>query len=410
MPVEMSSPANEPERRGPSDLTGQMVGQYRLVRKLGEGGMGVVYEGVHERLGQRVAVKLLHRKLDQDGMILQRFFNEARAISIVQHPGLVRIHDYRQLDDGTAYLVMEYLEGESLEERLLALHKRGDRLPIETVVTVGEQIAQALAAAHGHGIVHCDLKPENVHLAPDPAVPGGERVKVLDFGIAKFLSETGGKKTTVGLVLGTPKYMSPEQCEGRDKVDHQVDVYALGVILYEALAGKPPFDAESGAALLRQHMIRPPPPLRDQAPHVPPALHELVHEMLAKEGEKRPTMAQVAERLRGASTAGRSPLRRRWPLLVAAALLTCAAAATALLLRPARPVSPPPLAERPGVRGEPARPAPIRPPAPPPPAVQPPPPVDKKAQVRPARERKGAARKKDPGKTGLELPQGWKPL
>jgi serine/threonine-protein kinase len=167
-------------------------------------------------------------------------------------------------------------------------------------------------------MVHCDLKPENIFLIPDPEVAGGERAKILDFGIAKFLADSGGKQTTVGLVLGTPRYMAPEQCEGRDHLTDKVDVYALGVILYEALAGRGPFLAQSSTGLMRQHMVMDPPLLRELVPGLPLAVHELVHAMLAKKNSERPTMAQVTERLQhlkmqpsamAAAIAPRSPRR-----------------------------------------------------------------------------------------------------
>jgi serine/threonine-protein kinase len=157
------------------------------------------------------------------------------------------------------------------------------------------------------------MKPDNIFLIADPALPTGERVKVLDFGIAKFTAESGGKKTTVGLVLGTPQYMSPEQCDGREKLSDRVDVYSLGVIFYELLAGVPPFRSDSSAVLLRQHIVRPPPPLADRAPHASRELHALVHEMLAKEAGERPSMVEVAARLEGTPSHATSVVRAlRW--------------------------------------------------------------------------------------------------
>lgn len=172
-------------------------------------------------------------------------------------------------------------------------------------------------------IVHCDLKPENIFLTGDSALPGGTRVKVLDFGIAKFLSGTTTKTTTVGLILGTPRYMSPEQCEGRDKLDAKTDVYALGVMLYEMLAGKTPFDAESSAALMRQHMCREPPPLSESAV-VPKRLAELVHRMLDKEPGGRPTMAEVEAKLGDAGPGSLAPggrARVLWAVALAVVVL-----------------------------------------------------------------------------------------
>ncbi len=278
-------------------LIGSLLGSYRVERRLGEGGMGIVYQAVHATLGQIVAIKVLRRNFSGDDKVLHRFFNEARAVGIVHHPGLVRIYDYQQTADGSAYIVMEFLQGEALDSRIASALKSGQGLPLAQVLHVGRQISSALAAAHAAGVVHCDLKPENVFLTRDADAIGGERVKILDFGIAKFLADSSGKKTTVGLILGTPKYMAPEQCEGRDSLTDKVDVYALGTILYEMVTGTPPFVAQTSSGLMRQHMMLDPPPLREKVPAVPADLHALVHEMMAKPATARPTMAQVVARL-----------------------------------------------------------------------------------------------------------------
>lgn len=344
------------------DLVGTRLGPYLVCRKIGEGGMGAVYEGLHEGIGRRVAIKVLHGRLQGDTRTSQRFRKEAVAIHLVRHPGLVDIQDHQQLPDGRPYLVMEYLEGESLEQRLERLRVQGARLPIETVRQIGWQVASALEAAHAREVVHCDLKPDNIYLMRDPAVPGGERVKVLDFGIAKILAVADGEAsrltTTAGMILGTPRYMSPEQCEGRDKVDSSVDVYALGVILYELLAGAPPFEAETASALMRQHMVREPPPLRERAPVADEALCRLVHDMLAKQGARRPTMAQVRARLEAPGM----PVRRPGRLALAAALLLLLLGGSALLLVRLAAPRPVPAA----ARAAPIDPVPPVPPAPPP--------------------------------------------
>lgn len=275
----------------------ETVGSYRIVRKLGEGGMGAVYEAVHKQIGRRAAIKLLRPEHSSNQELLARFFNEARAVNIVQHPSLVGIYEFGQTPDGAAYIVMEYLAGDSLRARL---KKVGGRLG-SSCVLIARQIATALAATHDKRIIHRDLKPDNVMLVPDPEVPGGERVKVLDFGIAKLSGDVGPEgvsiRTRTGAVLGTPRYMAPEQCRGNTPVEEHADVYALGVMLFEMVAGVPPFQSNAFGELVALHMFAAPPPLRLFAPEAPEELLHLVHQMLAKSASERPSMAEVAQRL-----------------------------------------------------------------------------------------------------------------
>ncbi|MCS6914743.1 MAG: serine/threonine protein kinase [Myxococcota bacterium] len=296
-------------RSAHADMTGRLVGNYRLVRRIGEGGMGAVYEAVHQQLPRRVAIKLLGAEFASEPEILERFFNEARAVNIVQHPDIVSISELGQLADGTAYLVMELLQGEPLSARM----QRMNRLPPGDAVRLARQIALALAAAHARGIVHRDLKPDNVMIVADPDSPGGERAKLLDFGIAKLAEEHQGArqvKTRSGVVLGTPVYMSPEQCRGAAEVDHKADVYSLGVMLYQMLAGQPPFVAEGEGELVAMHIYEEPTPVREHVPIVPEALSSLVQQMLEKDRTQRPTMAEVAARLGelAASLSGAQPV------------------------------------------------------------------------------------------------------
>ncbi len=280
-------------------VTLERIGPYRVVRKLGEGGMGAVLEAIQEPIGRRVAVKVLHPKYAQEAAITARFFNEARAVNIIDHPGIVQVSDYGQLPDGTAYLVMEFLKGETLNQRA----KRG-ALGLPDIVRMARQIASALAAAHEKNVFHRDLKPDNIMIAPDSEAPGGERAKVLDFGIAKIVSEHESDKlnanpglTQAGAVMGTPKYMSPEQCRGTGKVDFKTDVYALGVIMFEMLTGKIPFDAEGTGAMMAMHMFQPPPPIREIEPSVSPPVEMLIQSMLAKDPAARPTMTEIAAKI-----------------------------------------------------------------------------------------------------------------
>lgn len=275
----------------------ETVGAYRIVRKLGEGGMGAVFEAVHKQIGRRAAIKLLRPEHSSNQELLARFFNEARAVNIVQHPSLVSIYEFGQNPDGAAYIVMEYLPGDSLRARL---KKAGGRLGPPCVL-IARQIATALAATHDKRIIHRDLKPDNIMLVPDPEVPGGERVKVLDFGIAKLTGDPGPEgasvRTRTGAVLGTPRYMAPEQCRGNTAVEEHADVYALGIMLFEMVAGVPPFQSNAFGELVALHMFAAPPPLRLFAPEAPEELLHLVHQMLAKSASDRPSMAEVAQRL-----------------------------------------------------------------------------------------------------------------
>lgn len=276
-------------------MIGSTIGDYQIVRLLGRGGMGAVYEVFQPKIGRRAALKTLLPELADEKEFVARFFNEARAVNAIGHPGIVQVSDLGETPDGGVYLVMELLEGETLSTRTV---RAGRRLPQEHVLRIGWQIASTLHAAHGKGIVHRDIKPSNIMIVPDPAGPGGERVKVLDFGIAKLTEgDRASAGTQTNTMLGTPYYMSPEQARGSGKVDDKTDVYSLGVILFEILAGKPLFDGEGTGELIMKHMSQPPPDLAEQAPGCPPELVRLVHRLLEKDRAARPSMAQCAEQL-----------------------------------------------------------------------------------------------------------------
>lgn len=278
---------------------GTLLGNYRAVRKLGEGGMGVVYEAEHQKIGHRAAVKILKRELALDEEYAQRFLNEARAVNIIRHPGLVEIFDYGKLPDGTLFYVMEFLQGESLAGRM---EDQPGAWPAETVVDLGLQVAKAIGEAHAKGVVHRDLKPENFMLVKDAVRSGEERLKVLDFGIAKLsmsappASGTSTDKTQmqtmVGSMMGTPRFMAPEQWGQAESVDGRADVFALGVTLYSLLAGKPPYEGSSMSLLTRQ-----PVPLSKVAPKAPQRLAALVDRMIQVSAAQRPTMVEVAAEL-----------------------------------------------------------------------------------------------------------------
>jgi serine/threonine-protein kinase len=282
-------------------MQGRRIGNYRVVRPIGEGGMGTVYEAVHVAIEQRVAIKVLSQDLAQNPSVVRRFCNEARAASVLEHPGVVKIYDYGKLPDGTVYLLMEYLHGESLYSRL---QNMAGCLSVREALRLCRQVADTLAVAHGKGIVHRDIKPGNIFLVPDPEAEDGERVKVLDFGLAKFLLNSGlypadpALHTAVGMALGTPPYMSPEQCRGDKDVSGKADVYALGALLYRLICGQPPFSGENLVDVFSAHLYAPVPRIRARLPAVPQDVDALVEAMMMKEPALRPTMAQVAARLR----------------------------------------------------------------------------------------------------------------
>jgi serine/threonine protein kinase len=273
----------------------QRIGNYRLVRLLGHGGMGMVFEGVHDGVGGRAAIKVLRREVASRTDIAARFFNEARAANAIQHPGIVRIFDCGYTEQGIAFLVMEFLEGESLRARL----DRVQRLPVPHALRLARQLASALVAAHQKNVIHRDLKPDNVMLVRDPDLPGGERVKLLDFGIAKMAESLGAvaMNTRSDLLMGTPTYMAPEQCRGAKSVTDRSDVYSLGIVIYQVLAGRTPFLGETVGELIAMHLMDAPLSLQEAAPHVPPAVASLIHAMLQKQPQLRPSMESVLQQL-----------------------------------------------------------------------------------------------------------------
>jgi serine/threonine-protein kinase len=257
-------------------------GAYRILDKLGEGGMGAVYLGEHTLLRRRAAIKVLHPDFSQRQDIVERFFNEARAATSVADPGIIQIFDFGY-QGNVAYIVMEFLEGESLEARL----RRLGRLAVPEVLRLGRQLSLSLQAAHTRGVIHRDLKPDNVFIVPDAEVAGGERTKILDFGIAKLTDgNSSSKRTQTGMMMGTPLYMSPEQCRGAGSVDHRSDIYSLGCMLFHLACGRAPFEAEGAGELLVMHM-RELPPAASQFVRVPPQVEEIFARCLAKQPDQR---------------------------------------------------------------------------------------------------------------------------
>tara|TARA_R110002073_G_scaffold177151_1_gene334930 strand:- start:44721 stop:46853 length:2133 start_codon:yes stop_codon:yes gene_type:complete len=265
-------------------IRGTQVGNYQIEEQIGEGGMGVVYSAKHARMTGRAVVKVLHKQFAHNPSIAKRFENEANAAASIGHPGIVQIFDVGTADDGSLYIVMELLEGESLQARVNRLGK----LPVAEALSIIRQAAGALGAAHAAGIVHRDLKPDNLFLVPDPEVAGGERVKILDFGIAKLTDAAANEMNTgTGAMLGTPHYMSPEQCRGAGEVDYRTDLYALGCILFLLITGRTPFIGTGAGEFIAQHLTQPPPSLRTLNSEAPSYLEDLTRVLLAKDPEQR---------------------------------------------------------------------------------------------------------------------------
>ena len=283
---------NEPE--GPDLNLGKTLdGRYHIERLLGKGGMGLVYEAKHVVLQKRLAVKVLKEEVSRDEKVMARFRREAQAAGSIGSPHICDVSDFGTMPDGSTYFVMEFLDGPSLSGALLQEN------PMQTarVLDVAIQLCEALGAAHERGIVHRDLKPDNVHLVDQ----GGRKdfVKVLDFGIAKVAGAADKKLTQAGQVFGTPHYMSPEQCAGRE-VDLRTDIYALGVMIYEMACGVVPFDADNLMGVLTKHVYENPIPPRQLPPPVavPPGLEAIILKSLAKQPEHRyQTMAELREDL-----------------------------------------------------------------------------------------------------------------
>jgi serine/threonine protein kinase len=276
---------------------GTIIGNYRVIEPLANGGMGVVFVAEHLHLRRKVALKLLHDRLLSDAWAVSRFFSEAVAASRIQHPGAVTVFDYGTFAGG-AYLVMEYLRGETLSARL----QRERRLPIPRILDVGVQLGLTLAAAHESGVVHRDLKPDNIYLVADASGSGYEYVKVIDFGVAKLMSGTWAPQTLRGDLLGTPLYMAPEQSVNAGTVDQRCDIYSLGCILYQLITGIPPFRG-SMFEILIAHQKEPTPAPRSYDPTIPPALDVLVRRMMNKSPDGRP--ASMAEVVRALSSIAR---------------------------------------------------------------------------------------------------------
>jgi serine/threonine protein kinase len=289
-----------------------VIGRYRVTRKLGAGGMAEVYAAKHELMDRYAAVKLLLPEMSAREGIVKRFFQEAKAAARIDNPGIVHVYDVGYTSGGRAYLVMEMLSGETLYRRL----KRQGRLSIEDTLTVIRQLAGVMAAAHQSGIIHRDLKPDNLFLVPDPEMLHGERVKVLDFGLAKLLegSAMSSELTAQDAIFGTPGYMSPEQCQSAADVDGRADIYSIGCIFYACLCGRPPFGT-GGVDVLVAHIGQKPTPPRQHVPALPPAIDTLILRLLEKDPGLRVQTCEelIAELDAAAALAGIPPGTNRPP-------------------------------------------------------------------------------------------------
>lgn len=270
-------------------------GKYRILSKIGQGGMGSVYKALHVSFDELRALKVMSPELLRDELFVKRFKHEAVITRRLQHPNAVRVDDIDETEDGRPFIVMEYIEGESLKK----LIKREGGLPVPRVCRVIKQVAAALDAAHRLGMVHRDIKPDNIVLVQ---APEGEQAKVLDFGIAKVkegrLGGTGSMTLTgTGVVIGTPQYMSPEQAMGKrgDQLDGRSDLYSLGVVMYEMLVGELPFKADTSMEMLLAHLMKAPTPIRTLRPElqIPEPVAALVMRLLEKKAELRPATGQA---------------------------------------------------------------------------------------------------------------------
>ncbi len=267
-------------------LPGAKAGPWVIERELGRGGMGAVYAVVHEAIGKRAALKVVHPRLLVPGFNTDRMLLEAKVVNQVGHPNIVDIFETGKLADGRPYIVMERLEGHTLSARVDQC-----KLMPDLVIAILLQVCDALIAAHTAGVVHRDLKLDNVFLVDNPEDPATPKVKLLDWGIAKVLSHDA-KYTLEGQLMGTPQYLAPEQARGQP-VSPQTDVYSLGVMAFELFLEQPPFEAETAAEVMAMHLRTPPPRPRDLWPGVPPVLQDLLLAMLAKLPDQRPTMTEV---------------------------------------------------------------------------------------------------------------------
>ncbi|HVK89237.1 MAG TPA: serine/threonine-protein kinase [Kofleriaceae bacterium] len=302
---------------------GMDVGGYLIESKIGEGGMGLVYGAMHPQIRKRVAIKVLGQTYCRDPGVVERFEQEARLVNEIHHSNIIDVFGFGQLADGRKYLIMEWLDGESLTSRI----DRG-AIPAAEALEILDAICDAMLAVHEKGIVHRDLKSDNIFLV---SRRGQQHVKLLDFGLAKLAGSNNPKaitKTRTGIVVGTPAYLSPEQARGK-QADHRTDVYQLGVLAHKMLTGRLPFVGDTPVDYIVQHLQKPPPSPGLLVPSIPDALSGIVVRMMAKTPEERPTLADIRGVL-AEVRAGRSPALGPLPPSAAGATGTGSQAALAI--------------------------------------------------------------------------------
>jgi serine/threonine-protein kinase len=297
----------------PDPLLGvTLAGRYQIVRKLGEGGMGAVYVAIHTLLEKEVALKVLHNEFARKQDLVERFMQEAKAASRIRHENVIDISDFGVTPEGQVFFAMELLTGHDLHEDLARARLAGVPMPWARSRPIFLQVCSALSAAHAQGIVHRDLKPENIFLVE--FLGNKDFVKLLDFGIAKQTAVDDGdrKLTRTGMLFGTPEYMSPEQARG-EPIDHRVDIYAMGCILYQLVVGRVPFEAENFMGILSQHLTESPPPITPaQLARIgaPPEVAAIIGRALAKHRDERwPTIDDMANAIRALHGEAEEPVR-----------------------------------------------------------------------------------------------------
>lgn len=285
---ELCRAINEPSlaQRVDDSLIGQTLGEkYRIEEEIGAGGMCLVYRATQTLIGKTVALKVLRPQLAVDQDIVRRFEQEATALGRLHHPHAINVFDFGFTPQGSPFLVMDFIEGQTLKEIL----RQEGPLPIARMNKLLGQICGALQAAHAEGIIHRDIKPDNILISE---ADGEDWVTVVDFGVAKIQEDINQRAalTGAGIIIGTPRYMSPEQSEGKT-IDHRSDIYSLGVVLYEMLTGEAPFNDDSSTRLLIKHLTEMPPPLSEKRPDLPAEIEAIVMCTLAKDPDERPASA-----------------------------------------------------------------------------------------------------------------------
>ncbi|MGA9531576.1 MAG: protein kinase [Anaerolineales bacterium] len=329
----------------PSWIGKRLGGRYMVEELLGQGGMSSVYKGTDPNLRRTVAIKMIHPHLSQDPQFVSRFEEEAAAVARIRHPNIIQVYDFDH-DDDTYFMVLEYVPGQTLQDKLAELNDAGERLPVAKARDIAASMCDALQYAHDRGMIHRDIKPANIMITDQ-----GQAI-LMDFGVAKMV---GGKQhTATGAVVGTALYISPEQVRGMQP-DPRVDIYALGVTLFEMLSGQPPFEADSAMSTMMMHVNEPVPDLRQLNADVPPDLVAVVEKALAKDRDQRyQTAADMGKALRKASVSqstselGKTTVE---PVLVAAATIAPGSGTETPSAASTPGGAPPPQMQAPGATG-----------------------------------------------------------